>query len=797
MGEQERIDELQAEVRRLRARLSRLEGRRSALDSTQEMDLVNLALDQAPCGAVVASTSASGRIVYVNREFTAITGYTRDDVPTVARWLERAYPDPRYRGQVMGNWERDVREPGRDVIYVVRCKDGRDRDILLRSAMVPGGYMVVTLLDLTAMRRAQAELAVSERRFRELTETIDQVFWIVELEPPRVAYASPAFERIWGRPVEDIYADFHLWSSPIHPDDQAASVEAFGRVLAGEQNSFVLTYRIIRPDGSMRWIEDLGVPVRDDLGRVLRVTGIAKDVTRRVAAERARRDSEERWRLLVESMPTALAVHREGRILWANSAALELVGARSVDDVVGRELADFIHPDQRRASSARIRAIYEEGRVPSAELRLLRMDGSTVVANAAGSAIIWEGEPAGQSVMTDLSERRRAETERQALGRRVQEAQRMESLAVLAGGVAHDFNNLLVGILGNADLARRELDPGSPADACLEGIDLAARRAADLARQMLAYSGRGHFVVEPLELDTMLREIGGLLETSISKKATLQLELAPDLPPVRADATQLRQVMMNLITNASEAIGERGGVIAVTTGLSRDVRTPEGLRFPDEELPEGLYCFVEVSDTGEGMDQATTRRVFDPFFTTKFTGRGLGLAAVLGIAKGHGGAIEVASAVGRGSTFRLLLPALPDPMVKPEGTPRPDRRRTQRAARVLLIDDEEIVRSVGASMLESAGYQVVVAEDGQAALEIFSASPDEVDVVLLDLSMPRMDGQETFAALKALRPDLRVVLTSGYNEQEAVDRFTGQGLAGFVQKPYRLADLVRAIEQAH
>ena len=794
MGEEtERL--LRAEVERLRARLTRLERRRSDLESTQELDLVNLALDQAPCGAVVASTSASGRIVYINREFTRITGYTHQDVPTVERWVSLAYPDAGYRAQVMGNWERDVAEPGRDVFYIVRCADGSDKSLLMRSALVPGGYMVVTLLDLTAMRRAQSELAASERRFRELAETIDQVFWIVELEPPRVSYASPAFERIWGRSVDDLLANYELWSSPIYPEDQPAAVEAFERVLAGEAGSFTLNYRIRRPDGATRWVEDQGIPIHDDEGRVLRVIGIAKDVTRAVRAEDARQQSEERWKLLVEAMPTALVVHREARILWCNRAALTLVGASDLDQLVGRSLAEFIHPDQRAASAARVEAIYRD-RAPNAEIRLLRLDGSTVVANAAGSAIVWEGEPAGQSVITDLTERRKAETERRELGERVQEAQRMESLAVLAGGVAHDFNNLLVGILGNADLARRVLQDGASPEAHLEGIDLAARRAADLARQMLAYSGRGQFVVEPLELDGLLREIAHLLEAAISKKSVLEMELAPDLPPVRADATQMRQVMMNLITNAAEAIGDGSGVITVSTGLTAEVNVRRGLRFPDDELPEGLYCIVEVRDTGGGMDEPTVRRVFDPFFTTKFTGRGLGLAAALGIAKGHGGVIEVDSRPGDGSTFRLLLPALRDAVIERRPAPSSAPSHRNRAARVLLIDDEQIVREVGATMLRRAGFEVLVAEDGRAALEIFAVEPANVDVVLLDLSMPRMDGQETFAALKGLRSDVRVVLTSGYNEQEAVDRFAGEGLAGFVQKPYRLDDLVRAIDSA-
>jgi signal transduction histidine kinase/CheY-like chemotaxis protein len=414
----------------------------------------------------------------------------------------------------------------------------------------------------------------------------------------------------------------------------------------------------------------------------------------------------------------------------------------------------------------------------------------------AASRIDWRGQPAALVLFNDVTARHQAEEERHALETRVQEVQRNESLAVLAGGVAHDFNNLLVGILGNADLALMDLAPESPARANIEGVELAARRAADLDRQMLAYSGKGCFVIDRLDLNSLLQEISHLMEATISKKAVLKYHLARSLPAVRADATQLRQVVMNLITNAAEAIGEHTGVITISTGVMEcDAAYLDKVGL-GADLPAGTYAFLEVSDTGCGMDEATLARVFDPFFTTKFTGRGLGLAAVRGIVKGHQGAIKVYSEVGRGTTFKVLLPASPEDMLRivtPTGeAPTPVPRR----ATILLVDDEPTVRVVGSAMLRHGGYDVITARDGRAALEAFATRTDEIDCVLLDLSMPQLDGQETFRELRRIRPDVRVVLTSGYNEQDAVNRFAGKGLAGFIQKPYRASELLAAIAQA-
>jgi two-component system, cell cycle sensor histidine kinase and response regulator CckA len=378
----------------------------------------------------------------------------------------------------------------------------------------------------------------------------------------------------------------------------------------------------------------------------------------------------------------------------------------------------------------------------------------------------------------------------------VMQAQKLESLGVLAGGIAHDFNNLLTSILGNADLAQSEVSPANPARPYLEDIERVSRRAAELCRQMLAYSGKGRFMVQPLSLNDVVREMGHLLSVTISKKVVVRYNFFPNLPSVLADATQLRQVVMNLITNASEAIGEASGVVTLSTGvMDCDDEYLKHVVDDNDTHPPGQYVSLEVCDTGCGMDRETLGRIFDPFFTTKFTGRGLGLAAVLGIVRGHKGALRVYSEKGRGTTFKILLPA------NDQATPPPavgaDGGKAWRAQGVvLLVDDEESVRSTGRRLLERIGFEVMVAADGREALELYAQHRQRIRLVLLDMTMPHLDGEACFRELRRIDSSVDVIMTSGYNEQEVISRFVGKGLAGFVQKPYKLADLLPVVRKA-
>jgi signal transduction histidine kinase len=366
------------------------------------------------------------------------------------------------------------------------------------------------------------------------------------------------------------------------------------------------------------------------------------------------------------------------------------------------------------------------------------------------------------------------------------DTQKLEALGVLAGGIAHDFNNLLTVILGNTSLVLGRLPEESPERSPLEQVEVASRRCADLARQMLAYSGRGKFVVDVVDLGTVVGDLAELIKATISKKAKLSLHFAPDTPPIEADVTQLHQVILNLITNASEAIGDDNGSITVSServSADRAYLRAHGAA----GLSEGTYALLDVVDTGSGMDRDTMEKLFDPFFTTKFTGRGLGLAAVQGIVRGHRGAIQVQTEPGLGTSFRLLFPAAtrpPNAKVAGAAPPTDVLHGT-----VLIADDDEQIRALAAYMLESLGFDVVTVPDGTQALRVLADQTNEFAFVLLDLMMPGMSGEEVVDELRRLGADTPVILCSGYNSQELGQRFSGRGVAAFVQKPYELKQL--------
>ena len=383
---------------------------------------------------------------------------------------------------------------------------------------------------------------------------------------------------------------------------------------------------------------------------------------------------------------------------------------------------------------------------------------------------------------------------------RLRETQKLESVGILAAGIAHDFNNILTGVLGNASLALDEVPRGSDLAMRLADVVNATERAAQLTKQLLAYSGKGRFVIELLDLSNHVREISSLIQTSIPRTVQLRLELAERLPSIEADAAQIQQVVMNLVINGAEAIPKgMTGTVSITTGVQDVDEAYIQTTVPGRDIGQGRYVSLEVHDTGAGMDADVIGRIFDPFYTTKFAGRGLGLAAVRGIVQGHKGAIKVYSTPGRGTTFKLLFPASAK-----EAQKRPGRvskhASLEGTGTILVIDDEEIVRRTAKVTLERFGYEVIVAEDGVQGVEAFRRSADRVSVVLLDMTMPVMSGEEAFRELRMIRPDIKVILSSGYNEVEAIRHFTGKGLAGFIQKPYtsvRLAETVRSVLNLH
>jgi PAS domain S-box-containing protein len=512
------------------------------------------------------------------------------------------------------------------------------------------------------------------------------------------------------------------------------------------------------------------------------------------ALTRALGESEERFKL-------AIAGANLGTWDWnvpsgvyrLNPRWAEMLGYR-MEDVEPhlRSWEQLLHPDDR-TRALQVLQDHVEGKTPvyHNEYRLRHASGGWVWVLSTGRVMARDarGKPVRVcGTHLDITGRREAEERRQRTEAQVWHAQKLESLGVLAGGIAHDFNNLLVGILGNADLALRETPATSRAHEQLKGIQLAARRAGDLCRQMLAYAGQGNLVVEPVGLNEVVDEMLRMLGLSIARSAQLECHLDPRLPPVQADVTQIRQVVMNLIVNASDAMEERSGNITVSTGVCHCTREYLSESSASLDCPEGRYVFFEVRDDGCGMAPDVRARIFDPFFTTKSMGRGLGMAATLGIVRGHQGGINIQSVAGKGTTIRVVLPVL-ESGAKPALAVEPAITEWRGQGLVLVVDDDGIVREVAEQMLHIMGFEVLKAVDGREALRICRRERGRIVCILLDLAMPVMDGVQAYTELRRIDPDVKVLLSSGFSAQEVEERFRGKGLAGFIQKPYELEAL--------
>ena len=497
-----------------------------------------------------------------------------------------------------------------------------------------------------------------------------------------------------------------------------------------------------------------------------------------------------------------LTLNDKGLIMEANLTASRLLGVeRSL--LVNHPLMRFIFREDQDGYYLHRKRLFETGMPQMFELRMLRREGPPFWVRIEATAV-----QAGESgslvykvVMSDITEGKKVEEERLELERRFLHLQKLESLSTLAGGIAHDFNNLLAVIMGSLELVLDDLSPGSSARPHINNAIRASKRAADLIKQMLAYTGKGRYATENVNLSILVQENINFFRAAIPETTTLNLLLTHDSPPVLADANQLQQAVMNLITNAAEAIGEAAGFITISTGTEIYKEKDLLKSHIDEKPSPGRFAYLEVADTGCGMDAETLHRLFEPFFTTRFFGRGLGMSAVLGIIRGHKGAIFVDSRVNKGTTIRIIFPvsetALPE-SVQPESTEAILPVRTGPSSlkgTILIVDDQDEVINFSKEMATRLGYSVRTAADGQEAVEVFQGHADEIACVVLDLTMPRMDGIATFKALKQIRPDVKVILSSGYSEKEVAQRFTGKGLAGFIQKPYGYQRLRKELER--
>ncbi len=769
--------------------------RESELYAARSLAEIEAIYEFAPIGLCVLD--ANMRFVRVNRRFAEMSGF----------------PAEAHIGKTPGELNPDLDEAADEALRRV-LESGRpllDLEVRGTTAAQPGVQRIwnehwvpmrnqsgtvigvgIAAEEITERKRAEEALQVSEERFRRLVEVTSQIVWVANAAGESIG-DSPSWRAFTGLPAENWVG--RNWLEAVHPDDRERVAEAC-RFAVETGAPYRMEFRQLHASGEYRDIECQAAPVLNPDATVREWVGMNVDVTERKRAERELAAAIQRLQAHMDNSPLAvIEFDPQFRVTRWSSEAQRIFGWRA-EEVLGRAIPEmrWVHEDDAENVREVSRDMLEGRRPRNVQVnRNYRKDGAVIECEWYNSAI-YDGEGRLASVLSqvlDVTDRKRTEE-------RLRQAQKTESIALLAGGVAHDFNNLLVGVIGNAGLALEMLPPESPVVELLQRIIGSGEQAAHLTRQMLAYSGRGRFVVEPVDLSDVVLEVTDLVRSTAPKKIAIELELQPGLPAIEADRSQIHQVLVNLVINATEAIGGKPGVIAVRTG-TRQIEASVLGEFDAAGLAPGRYVFLEIRDTGCGMNEATRARIFDPFFTTKLHGRGLGLAAVSGIMRGHKGAIQVRTAPGRGASFLLWFPAAESR--PPAGVSRPRAEKQaelQLGGAVLIVDDEEGVRHTVKTTLERRGCRVLAVSSGPEAIAALKKDPGGLALVILDLSMPGMSGPEVLPELLAVNPQLDVLISSGYTETDTVRLFEGMRIAGFIQKPYtprRLVEKVRALAE--
>ena len=530
--------------------------------------------------------------------------------------------------------------------------------------------------------------------------------------------------------------------------------------------------------------------------------GIAAQITTGIVNARSysrMRESEQRYRLLAENITDVIWIldFKTFKIKYV-SPSIEKTQGYTPDEMVTLSIDQFLTPDSfQRATTALGEAMERvaTGEIDpkstsiTLELEAVHKNGTIIPIEVTAGFLVDENDKPNAVIGTsrDLSERKKAEKKQTEIESKLQRAKKMESLGTMAGSIAHNFNNLLMVVLGNLELAKEDLPEPSKAATNIQRAINASQRAADLSSMMLTYVGQLKKESIPVDLSQMVTAV--LKNMDESKMANVALDLADPMPLVAADADQMRQMISGLITNAIVALGKEKGEVRISTGSMRCDKNYLSTTYLKEEMSEGMYAYAEVADTGCGMDAETLGKVFDPFFSTKFTGRGLGMAAVMGIIRSHNGAVRVSSVKNEGSVFTALFP-IQGISLRPAAVKNRDDKTVTQGRTVLLVDDEAMVMDIGSQFLERLGYSVRTASGGREALDMFKQAPDSIDCLLLDFTMPGMDGLETMQLIRKIRPDARIIITSGYTRQQIEDRFTHVGLPdGFIQKPFEMKAL--------
>ncbi len=656
--------------------------------------------------------------------------------------------------------------------------EGRLSPILDEQGQVTAALLVAR--DITAQRRAQEALRESEEKYRTLVEQSNAAIYL--LYGRRFVFVNRRFTEMFGVSYEEVGAPDFDFTDLVAPQSRPLVEERDRQVARGEPVPPRYEF-VAQTKGGREMIVEVSVAYIPYRGGIA-TQGIVQDITDRKRAETALQESEERYRRLIEIMPEGVAVHQGGILRMANTAGIRLLGYDSPDEVLGRPIMEFVHPDDRAVVLERTRAMFERGEMVSPlEERMLRKDGSVALVEVVGAPFLLGGEPAALVVLRDIAERRRLEEQ-------LRQAQKMEAVGRLAGGVAHDFNNLLTAINGYADLLLSGLRPEDPLYHEIEAILRAGRRAAALTQQLLAFSRKQVMELCVVDLGRVLEDLAGMLRRLISEDIELQVFADPHAGNVRIDPAQMEQVIVNLVLNARDAMPDGGRLTLELSSADLD----ETYAYEHAEVIPGRYVCLAVSDTGQGISPEVRRHLFEPFFTTKEKGAGLGLATAYGIVKQFEGHIQVYSELGQGTTFKVYLP-----QVVEEETPRPAVDVVawpQGTETVLVVEDNEMVRSLAGRVLRRQGYTLLEAGSGEEALRLAAQHSGPIHLLLTDVVMPQMSGRDLANRLCRERPGLRVLYMSGYTDNVIAHHGVLEPGTPLIQKPFTpqaLAQKVRAV----
>ncbi len=689
-------------------------------------------------------------------------------VPDLEGVLQRL-PDEE-RGRVGKTFEDSLAGRGPDATdHRILIADGHVKHVELRwKAFRDDAGKPLRLLgtcrDVTARHAAEQALRESETRFREMAENIGEIFYSYDTVQDRLLYVSPAYENIWGRTLDGVYADPGTCLKDVLPEDLPVMEDVARRRLAGEQTQ--VDFRIRRPDGEVRWLSEQAVPIADAAGRVERVVGTIRDIT---AAKTAESQLAEQAALIEKARDAIIVRDLDHQVIYWNHGA-ELLYGWTAAEATGRSVRELLYQDAT-AFLAATRTVLERGEW-AGEIGQFTRTGQAVTVDGRWTLL---RDPNGQprsilSINTDI-------TGRKQLEQQFLRAQRMESIGTLAGGIAHDLNNVLAPVIMSVDLLKPRL--ANPADRqIMDIVGASARRGADMVQQILSFARGMEGRRVEVDVGRILQEVVRIIGDTFPKSIRVELEMAGGLHPVHADPTQLHQVLLNLCVNARDAMAG-GGVLRLRAANANN----------DEPRVR-----IEVEDTGTGIPSHLLGKIFDPFFTSKEPGKGtgLGLSTALAIVRSHGGSLEVASVPGKGTVFTLHLPALGRAGERPVAAASPSLPRG-RGETVLVVDDEASIRHITRQTLEAYGYEVLDAADGAEAITLFVSRRFEIDVVLTDMSMPRLDGHALIRELHRIDPVVPVIGVSGVSSIPSLDE--DKDSVRSLPKPYTTAALLTALRE--